>query len=391
MPGLSNALARVGLTLAAAPIFLIDLVFPRDDRLWVFAVGRDAQWQGNPQAVYEQARRVPGLRLAVLAARATPSGLDPTTRVVAGRSLAAVWLLLRAGVVVIHHGTADLRWRGLTGRRRILLNVWHGIPLKGIMLTNKETSPPRLAERTRRECARYSFVIASSEVDRIAMAASMGLHLERIWVTGLPRNDYLLGNQDALPASVAEAERAVRERLGGSRLVLYAPTHRAHSNGAYDFAPAQTERLCALLQRHGAVLGLRIHMNSEAADSLQPGVIPLSPAEYPDTQALLRATDVLLTDYSSIWIDYLLLERPAICFAHDLEEYLVDRGLLYPLEEVFPGPIARTVDELLAELDSALSGTSGKERGLAALRLFHTYTDGRSAARVLERVLEASG
>ena len=72
-----------------------------------------------------------------------------------------------------------------------------------------------------------------------------------------------------------------------------------------------------------------------------------------DIQELLMDTDILISDYSSTYIDYLLLDRPLIFYNFDYEDYLQnDREMYYDYDEVTPGYKAATFDELMTELDS---------------------------------------
>jgi len=104
------------------------------------------------------------------------------------------------------------------------------------------------------------------------------------------------------------------------------------------------------------------------------------------TYQMLAATDVLITDASSVWVDFLLLERPIIYVFPDLREYEASRGLnLAPYERWVPGPIVSNADGLIAVLDGLLQGRDEhhQERVLARER-FHRYADGNSTKRLLD-------
>src|SRR5678816_3948461 len=96
------------------------------------------------------------------------------------------------------------------------------------------------------------------------------------------------------------------------------------------------------LRRHNAVLGVREHMADKARtysrmlSSLD--ILDLSSARYPNIEMLYREAALLVTDYSSCAIDFMLTGRPAISFAYDHDQYAnSERGLFYDLEHVFPG------------------------------------------------------
>jgi CDP-glycerol glycerophosphotransferase (TagB/SpsB family) len=139
------------------------------------------------------------------------------------------------------------------------------------------------------------------------------------------------------------------------------------------------------------VLGIRGHANvrhleryADAADS--PDIISLN--HYPDVNVLLRDTAVLITDYSSIYLDFLLTGRPILHFAYDFEAYLEKRvGFFYEVKEAFAGPVPRNFGELVHALDQALgSGVSDPESYGRVRDLFHQHPSG-SAAEVGRRIL----
>jgi CDP-glycerol glycerophosphotransferase (TagB/SpsB family) len=376
-------------------VFLIDRMVPKRRNLWVFGLGRPNQWHGNAQAVYEAVRDRPDIEAVVAARRVVPESLDASRdRILIGvRSLPA---LLRAGVIIVHHGRGDLPFTGISPHRRSIVNVWHGIPLKGILYTGWNDLGRRAMREVRTYARFFSSVIASSDVDRLAMSASTHLPLGNVWVTGLPRNDWLLASSEDLPSDVADAVTRLRAELGGRRLVLYAPTFRDEGSGIYPFDAGERAALASVLETRGAVLGVRTHINEPGAAALasEDWALDISPSRFPETQAVLRCTDVLVSDYSSIWIDFLLLDRPIIGLVHDLEDYAVKRHLLYDIRRVYGGPLVITGAELAARLDAALTGADREEHDrlrATAREVFHTYTDAGATVRTVNRILREQG
>jgi CDP-glycerol glycerophosphotransferase len=115
-------------------------------------------------------------------------------------------------------------------------------------------------------------------------------------------------------------------------------------------------------------------------------------ARYPshqDIYPLLPLADALVTDYSSVYMDYLLLNRPVYFFAYDQQRYCAqDRELFFPYEDMTPGPIANTQEDLLAHLHAGLVlGRDAHEQERLALRekLF-THVDARASQRICEHI-----
>ncbi len=229
-------------------------------------------------------------------------------------------------------------------------------------------------------------------------AAFHPLPMDRIWVTGLPRNDVVVCEESRLPADFTEQLAILRRTLNGRRLVLFAPTFRNGQAAAYyPFSARQCEEMAACLERHDAVLGIREHM----ADSAQSYTAALMTAPGPfisldrnlfaEIEVLYREASMLVTDYSSCFIDFMLTGRPQICFAYDRAAYAErERGTFYNLEDVFPGPICEDFPALLAALDRTLSGEQTEHPQVYAhkRRMFFEYLDDNNSSRLVERLLK---
>ena len=114
-------------------------------------------------------------------------------------------------------------------------------------------------------------------------------------------------------------------------------------------------------------------------------------SDHPDINDLYLAADVLVTDYSSAMFDFALTGKPIVLFAYDVEHYRdVLRGFYFDLDEITPGPVLRTLEEVLDAL-SDLPGvrTEWSDRYQAFRARFCHAEDGHAADRVLDLVLPA--
>lgn len=359
----------------------LDWTLPKDSRLWVFVTSRSDQWGSSQHALYEYAQSRGEIATTIVHLRS----LMPTH----WSECLERWRLLRAGVIVIHHGPSDFRWlcHPKPCCPRVIYNVWHGVNLKGIGLQASPTDEER--RQLQRSSRYYTETIATSESNRQSLASGLGLPLETVCVTGLPRNDWL-DTTRPLPTALAEQERRLERQLAGKKLLLYAPTFRGKSgSGVYPFEAAEAERLARFLDDAGFVLGIRAHINAKGF-SVPPWALDVGSAHYPETQVLLRNTHAMITDYSGIWVDYLLLGRPMLLFLHDSAAYDGDRGLIYDLHVVFPGPIVETFEELVTALANITreDWTPPSERLAHALDTFHAHRDSHATPRVYERIRE---
>ena len=107
----------------------------------------------------------------------------------------------------------------------------------------------------------------------------------------------------------------------------------------------------------------------------------------------LNAADLLISDYSSVYFDYLLLDRPILFTDKDIDDYAANRGImLEPLELWRPGAVVHTMNDLMAEIEEALDGRDLYKAARARTRaLVHHYVDGRSTQRLLDFISEDWG
>jgi CDP-glycerol glycerophosphotransferase (TagB/SpsB family) len=109
-----------------------------------------------------------------------------------------------------------------------------------------------------------------------------------------------------------------------------------------------------------------------------------------DIYPILKYTNLLITDYSSIYFDFLLLDRPIVFFDYDYEEYSTNMGgFYYDYEENAPGIKARSQNELHKALFSSLNGdVCFAKKRKKVLNCFHTYQDARSSNRIIKSILK---
>ncbi|MGC4174874.1 CDP-glycerol glycerophosphotransferase family protein [Demequina sp.] len=280
------------------------------------------------------------------------------------------------------------------------LNTWHGIPFKAL---------GRDAEGTRfglpsgaATFLKATHVITPGEftTNALVSAYSMaGASTALVAETGYPRVDTVVN-------STPDERAALRTMLGldptephGERrpVVLYAPTWRGEGGEDPVDTDHLTDTLSALSSLDVQVL-YRGHqrIGRELDDQTVGDIVDdvIVPPQELDSNALLTVVDILVTDYSSIFFDFLPTGRPIIHFLYDLADYEASRGLNFGPDEL-PGTVAHTESELSAaveDLARAIRATTRLEElteapiqgahYLAARSHFSPFEDGGSSARV---------
>ncbi len=190
------------------------------------------------------------------------------------------------------------------------------------------------------------FIEGKKEIPILAHA--WGVEPEVFCTTGLPRNDDL--------ATVTGVEiHSIKEKLGipaNKKVILYAPTFRESSRAAdgrnalgipIDFAKWEEmlgEEYVMLVTAHYEVAKL--------LDELPQNSFVINAFKYPELNDLIKVSDILISDYSSIVFDYAIMERPIFCYGYDYDSYAVERGLYTDLDKLFSHGVLRTEDALLS-------------------------------------------
>jgi len=342
----------------------------------------------NARAIYEELRRrVPDLRcrwMVVDGQTALPEGLEPVRRF--GRDHFEA--LARARYVVVPNYRPMEPWFE-TPAEQVVVQTWHGAPFKRIALDNPRwdaLTTQKHTEMIKRESARWDYLVSPNPPSTPILRGAFGFDGEML-ETGYPRTDVFHAPDRA------ERAAAVRRALGldaDVRVVLYAPTMRddhRYSGNRYsldmqlDLEAARRE----LADDH--VLLVRRH--AKVVDSV-PGVdgsFALDVSSWPDVNELLLATDILVSDYSSLMFDFAVTGRPMLFFTYDLADYRDRLRGFYFDPDRQPGPHLATSAEVVAAIRDIDAVTAAHTDRYAAFRDdFTPWDDGRAAGRLVDRV-----
>lgn len=272
---------------------------------------------------------------------------------------------------------------------QIYINTWHSITVKslGYDLPGKRLDQKNVV----RNFLSADYLVAANDFvaeDTFLRAHHLnGIYRGEILKTGHPRSDLTLsGNLSDILSELRSLGIPIDQK---QPTILFAPTWRGEKvNEPKDNISLYVETCRKLKQNFPSCnILIRPHQITYSFLPINPpeGVYVVPPSV--DANRLFLTVDLLITDYSSIFFDFLVTNRPVAFFVHDIEEYKVSRGIYFELDEL-PGPSARTIPELIGEVKSLLEPESIPHHHYETVKSWACpWDDGMVSSRVLCKVL----
>lgn len=231
---------------------------------------------------------------------------------------------------------------------QVYIQTWHGTPLKkiGNDIENPTLSLPYI-ELMKREAKYWDILIAQNDFAEVVLPKAFGYEGKTLNL-GYPRNDSLLGED----ASLRRVD--IRESLGipeSQKIILYAPTWRdnqRNDNNSYAFVSFLDVKEATRKLGPEYTLLIRGHHNVAGQRFLKSEFNVIDVTAYPNINDLMLASDLLVTDYSSVMFDFVGSGKPMYFLAPDLDQYRDSvRGFYFDFESVAPGPVVASTAELI--------------------------------------------
>jgi CDP-ribitol ribitolphosphotransferase len=296
------------------------------------------------------------------------------------------WVLARADAIVLDdYQPVIYRLRATDTRIVQLWHAWGAFKTVGYSRVGK---PGGLSPWSRVH-KNYTHAIVSSSSEVAFYAEAFGIPEARVYPTGIPRMDRFWDPGRA--AASRAATLAAYPAAVGRRVFLFAPTFRGHGakTATYDLDRLDLPALHDLCVELDAACIIRMHpfvrTPLDIPDALADRIIDGAISSI-DINDVLFATDLLITDYSSVVYEFSTMDRPMLFFAYDLDEYVASRDFYVRYEDFVPGRIVRTFPALL---DAIRREDYAIER-LAAFRATNLdHFDGRATDRVIDLIIGA--
>jgi CDP-glycerol glycerophosphotransferase (TagB/SpsB family) len=309
-------------------------------------------------------------------------------------SLRSIYALICANVVISCSTPWRKKYKYHLSLRAKKVQLWHGIPLKKIGLlktdtkTNNRSFRGQLSDAIQGKNHKYDLFVSTSDyfTDNIF---SKAMRANNFIESGYPRNDIFFEKQsDGLDLLGADAEslRKISEfQKKGFKSVLYAPTWDDPMGNAINSGFLKLENLSDFAQQHKILFVFKFHPSVRCAKEfgLFDNIIYYDSAK--DIQPLLKIIDILVTDYSSVYMDYLQLDRPIILFPYNYEKYMESQeGLLFDYKTMAPGPICYSQDQLQEAITNYVLGRADKfaDKRAEIKKLAFKYKDGMASERI---------
>jgi len=306
-------------------------------------------------------------------------------------SIKSRYYTLRAKYIPIDSGPGPVPW-WCTGGGTVI-QMTHGIPLKANTYSSKDSRGKNLfswhsadyAIFSSNYCEEHFQQYIDSGID--AGFINAGLSEGTSVYTGYPKSDAIIIN-DIGSINGVDTNRDQLDIDQFDVVIGYFPTRREGHGLDFDtiFDVSQTEEI---LQRNAAKLLIKPHRQLDMGEGIMRSDSIHLINSKTDSHQFLTEIDILITDYSSIYFDFLLLDRPVIFYTPDYGAYQEIRGVHPNYENVIAGPRINSFEELVKQLESNMKGIDEYAKRREEIRnQFFECTDGNACEKIVEFVYD---
>lgn len=325
----------------------ISKLIPKKKNRWIFGAWFGNAVSDNTKAFYDYVcSRNPKIEKIWIATDPSKVSL-PGCIVVRRNSLKSLKYILTAKVAVMNQGFGDFSAYNFLGGS-FKVQLWHGVAWKKI---GKDAFPELKGfhKRVFNTINRYDLYVAPSKEYGKVVKSAFGTCDEHIVYTGQPRNICLFSDAFKLKSRLA-IEQAIG--VSGKKLVVYMPTFRDKSSDVFSFNKLiNNPKFKELAEKHNFVIVEKLHYKSVQRSGITNKYVYGAPDM--DAATLLGAADILITDYSSCFFDYMITDKPIIHYVYDFNYYKnKDRGLYYDIKDVAAGSVTYNISQLLSAIKS---------------------------------------
>lgn len=379
---------------------LVALLVPKDRNLWIFGAYSGLKYSDNSKYLFEYIQSQPDVK-AVWLTKKDEIVSDLRSRGYEAYlffSIKGIWYAIRARYAILCCAFDDVGpFAYINPKNLQIVQLFHGTPLKTLDSTLPSSCIVQLFRKLINIYVgrKYDYIFSTSEASSWALNQYFRVSDKLFHVTGYPRNDRIFFQEKN------EFLTSLRKERGFKKVILFLPTWREYTvkhNPTFNLFSDygfDADELTRILDEEDAIFIIKLHYkDAERASAVLSGlkdnrrIILISDRDIEDPYVLLSEVDLLVTDYSSIFFDYLMLDRPIIFTPFDLNDYKkYDRGFYFSYEENTPGPKVGSWGEFCSVLSSQMYNSSRYQSDRSVIgKKFNEFSDGYSSERILRKL-----
>ena len=366
-----------------------------DDRLLVFGAYNGKSYACSPKAVYEymiQNEKYKNYKYVWFFDEPDKYEFlekNRNTKIVKKGSSECEKYLHQAKYWILNFRAMD-HW--IPSKNQIYVQCWHGTPLKrlGYDITNSDNAMNSVSEiksKYKSDAKRFDYMVSPCKFVTEKFTSAWNLEKmgkqDAVLEIGYPRNDFLNKFTEENVITVKEKLGLINEKR---KIILYAPTWRDNQHDAekgYVYKnPVNFDLLREKLGDEYIILFRAHYLVADNFDFKSYDGFIYDVSKYDDINELYIISDILITDYSSVFFDYAILERPILFYMYDMEEYRDEMRGFYLNINQLPGPIVRDEKELINVI---------REMKTCDMRSFNNeynrMNDGQASLRLVDLIL----
>ena len=384
------------------PIYWISFITPRNKKIWLFGSTFGRRFADNPKYAYlymsqfhsDEVRPIWISHNRAVIELLQKEGLEAYYY----RSLKGIYYCLRAKVYIFDNYSKDISF-WLSGGA-VKINLWHGTATKKINQDNKFDHlrhPRNWKERFSTAITRASnekpshYVLATSKQMAPILAQAFGTTMDHTLVIGHPRNDILfpeVGIRDVYTSMEIKTRKRLEEiKSLNYKIIFYVPTFRDSEDIFFD--KINLSCFNDFLRENNFMLCSKLHIKSKLKkrfEELDYSNIMNIDADV-DPATILTYADMMIVDYSSIYLDYMLLERPCVAFPFDYKEYVSEsRECYFDYNEYMPDIQVETMEELERVIVQLFQKDERYHERIERRKFHFDDIDGHSSERLYQAV-----
>lgn len=305
----------------------------------------------------------------------------------AARSAPGIYYNLRARWIFVTHYTSDVMW-WCCGQARVV-NLWHGVPLKRIEWDTEEFDSYSLFRKlgTKYLLERISVLTVTSKNLQDIFASAFRLPTRKVKSTGYPRNDVLVRT---IPDTDIGTTDINSEFWESDFTFAYVPTWRTYASNPVDTGAVDLDLLDRRLEEVNATLLLKLHPWSKLDEKPESLSNVFLAGEGKDLYPHLKDIDCLITDYSSIYFDFLQIGGDVVFYPYDRETYMRKRGFYFDYDKMTPGEKVGTFSELLEAIERVTAGDQSNDVDVARVRDYYFDHEPGGACRRIYNIVSST-